>query len=153
MNINTFENLITNPYTWAFIVFTMALPYLVIYMRRFYPEKLRKQMEKEEACTLELQQKPEMKRVRKYVIIGFIFSVLLTVCIAYYFEIEKRNISLIFIISIIPITLYAMIVEQRISKGKKCLQFYDKKEYLQLVGIFVVMIVIIVTIVLKFFAK
>jgi len=146
-------NLITNPYTWVILVFIMALPYLLNYMRRFYPEKLRKQMEKEEACTLELQQKLEMKRMRKYITIGFIFSALLTVCIAYYFEIERGNISWIFIISMTPITFYAMIVEHRISKGKKCLQFYDKKEFFILVGIFVVVTSIIVTIILKIFAK
>ena len=146
-------NLITNPYTWAFIVFTMALPYILQYMRRFYPEKLRKQMEKEEACTLEKQQKPEMRRVRKYMFIGFFFSALLTICLPYYFEIEKRNIRWIFIISMTPITLYVMLVEHRISKGKNCLQFYDKKQYLQLLGIFVVITTVIVIIIFKFFAK
>jgi len=153
MNTNTFENLITNPYTWLFIIFTMALPYILQYMRRFYPEKLRKQMEKEEACTLELQQKPEMKRTGKYLAIGFFVAIILTICIYYTFDIAKKHIGVIYTIFLSPTFIYVGVLQHKIKKGKNCLQFYDKKEYLQLVGIFVVITAIIVTIVLKFFAK
>jgi len=43
-----------------------------------------KQMEQEEACTLKLNQKPEMKRMRKVANIGFILSVVMSYIVTYH---------------------------------------------------------------------
>ncbi len=139
--------LFTNPYTWLFIVFILVLPYALKYIRRFYPEKLQKQMEQEEACTLKLNQKPEMKRMRKVVFIGFVLSILVSYIISYYviessdntFEIFKN----IFIVLMMIVSIYAMITEHKISKGKNCHHVSIKYLTIMVAIIFIVALLVI----------
>ena len=111
--------LFTNPYTWLFIVFTISLPYVFKYMRRFYPEKLQEQMAKEEVCTLEKSKKPEMKRLQKIFQIGTLFSFFVTLLVAYYyqsFEVTKT----VFISLMSLIAIYVTVAEYKIKKDKTC---------------------------------
>jgi len=82
--IEMLTNLVTNPYAWVFFIFTMSLPYTLIFIRRFYPEKLRDKMEKEEACTLKYNQKPEVKLYNNLVLLGMSGSVVISYFISYY---------------------------------------------------------------------
>jgi heme/copper-type cytochrome/quinol oxidase subunit 4 len=116
--------LFTNPYTWLLIVFISVLPYALKYIRRFYPEELQKQMEYEEACTLKLNQKHEMKQMRKVVTIGFILSVVVSYAVAYHLIESSNNtfkiFSNIFMVLMSTIAIYAMITEHKINKDKNC---------------------------------
>jgi len=38
--IEHFKTLFANPYTWAYFAFIFTLPYLLKYMRQFFPKKL-----------------------------------------------------------------------------------------------------------------
>ena len=109
--------LFANPYAWLFFAFIFTLPYLLKYMRRFYSEELQKKMKKEEVCIMEFQQKPEMKRMRKIVFIGFVLSVSVSYIISYILMDTSCDTTRIFIniflVLATPIMIYAIVVEYK----------------------------------------
>lgn len=139
--------LLTNPYTWLFLIFTICLPYILKYMRRFYPRKLQEQMEKEEACNLELYQKLEMQRTRKNMIAGIFISFGISVVISYFSENILSTFEIVFVSMMGVVVLYSVIVDYRINKGKNCLKIYDKRELLTQIGIYGGLVVLLIFII------
>jgi len=136
--VEHFKTIFTNPYTWMMFAFILTLPYLLKYMRRFFPKKLQKKIEKEEACDLEYRQQPEIVRLRKKLIIGIIISLIVSAFISYLIEESWRIFTYIFASMITIVVLYAVIVEYILSKNKyiNCLKIYNKREILILIGIY-----------------
>ena len=112
--------LLTNPYSWLLFAFILSLPYVLTYMRRFYPKELQKQMEKEEACTLKRNEKPEMKTMLKNVRLGSLFAFLISLIIAYFAENSLEVFKTLFMIIMMPIVIYAMVMDYKINKNKNC---------------------------------
>ena len=139
--------LFTNPYTWLFFAFILSLPYVLTYMRRFYPKELQKQMEKEEACTLKRNQKPEMKTMLKNVRLGSLFAFLISVLIAYSSENSLEVFKTFFMIIMMPIFIYAMAMEYKINKNKNCNHVSVK--YMLVMFAIIVLIAFIVVLVFK----
>ena len=139
--------LFTNPYTWLFFAFILSLPYVLTYMRRFYPKELQKQMEKEEACTLKRNQKPEMKTMLKNVRLGSLFAFLISVLIAYSSENSLEVFKTFFLIIMMPIFIYAMAMEYKINKNKNCNHVSVK--YMLVMFAIIVLIAFIVVLVFK----
>ena len=111
--------LFSNPYVWLFIIFSFSLPYILKYIRRFYPEKLQQQMAKEEVCILEKSKKPEMKHLQKIFQIGTLFSFFVTLLVAYYYQsLEVTKTVFISLVSLIAI--YVTVSEYKIKKDKTC---------------------------------
>ena len=65
LQMERLTNLVTNPYTWLLFAFAISLPYILKYLRRFYPDNVRKKMEKEEACMIENNAKPKVKQLNR----------------------------------------------------------------------------------------
>lgn len=139
--------LLTNPYIWLLLIFTICLPYILRYMRRFYPKKLQEQMAKEEACNLELHQKPEMQRTRKNMMVGIFISFVTSLAISYFSENSLSTFAIVFVSMMGALALYGGIVEHRESKGKKCLEIYDKRELLTQIGIYGGLVVLLIFII------
>lgn len=142
--------LLTNPYTWLLLIFTICVPYVLKYMRRFYSKKLQEQIKKEEACNLELHQKPEMQRTRKNMMVGTFISFGVSVAISYFSENFLGTFEIIFVSMIGIVALYGGIVEYRVSKGKKCLKIYDKRELLTQIGIYGGLVVLLIFVIIMF---
>jgi len=147
--------LFSNPYTWLFIIFTFSLPYILKYMRRFYPKKLQQQMAEEEACILEINTKPEMKAMRKNVFIGFVLSIIISYIISYYLiasvDNTLRTFTNIFIGLSSLVAIYAMVTEYKINKDKKnCSDIYDKREFFTQIGIYGSLVVLLIFIIVYF---
>ena len=153
MNEQTLENLkylLTNPYTWLFIIFTMCLPYILQYMRQFFSKKLQEQMAKEEACTLKVHEKPEMKRMRKNVTIGIFISFVASVLISYFSEDSLHTFRIIFMYMMGIVALYSMVVDYKVNKGRNCLKIYNKSELMTQVSIYAGLVVLLVLIIVMF---
>jgi len=134
--------LFTNPYTWLFIVLIFVLPSVLIYIRRFYPEKLQQQMAEEEACILEINTKPEMKQMRRNVSIGFVLSLFISLLVAYYYE-SLEIFKIVFISLMGLVAIYSMLVEYKINKNKTCNHISVKYYIAMLAIIFVITFVVI----------
>ena len=109
---------------WIFFLMCMALLPILMYVRRFYPDSVREKMQREEACTLEVNQKPEMKRLRKIVFIGLVLSVVISYILAYYLlPVMQTQFKMFVNISIGSTSLvagYSMLSEYKINKDKNC---------------------------------
>ena len=124
LQLERLTNMINNPYTWILVVFAMTLPSILKYIRRFYPESLCEKMEKEEACALEYNQKPQIKSYNKLVIFGIYGSIAISYIISYYFFENIENkwnlfikiLSGLILVGLIPIAIY----EFRTRKDKEC---------------------------------
>ena len=142
-----FENLVTNPYTWAFFIFAMSLPYFLRYIRRFYPEKLQEDMKKEEACTLEYQRKPEIKLIRKIVLFGFLSSLLISYLIVYYLLDNIENKFKLWLDIFLGLSVMIMIIsgvlEHRVKKDKNCNDVIVGYKFMKIVGIMEILFVVI----------
>lgn len=146
-----FENLVSDPYTWVFFIFIMSLSYILQYLRRFYPKSLREKMEKEEACNLEYQKKPEMKLVRKIILFGLLFSIIISYLITYNLlqnlgnKIETfRNILLGIYIPIILTTLF---YEYKTTKDKNCNDVIVGYKFIKWVGMFLLVTFVILSVI------
>jgi len=129
------SNLASNPYTWILFIFIMSLPYILKYLRRFYPEKLRKKMDKEEACTLEYQQKPEMKFVRKIILIGMLSVIFISYFVSFYFLTNLINplatFRNLFLIGALIVVIIAISFESKIKKDENCNEVVVGYKYLK----------------------
>ncbi|HFD14653.1 MAG TPA: hypothetical protein ENJ34_05035 [Epsilonproteobacteria bacterium] len=85
-------SLVTNPYTWVFFICVISLPYILLFIRRFYSKSLREKMEKEEACTLEHRENPKVQLLSKIILISFFVSIFISYLTAYYLfdDIEEK---------------------------------------------------------------
>ena len=121
-------------------IFIISLPVILQYIRRFYPKSLREKMEIEEACTLEVNQKLEMKRMRKIVFIGFVLSGIISYLLAYYFlpviQTKFKMFINIFVGSISLVTVYAMLSEYKINKDENCNEKIVGYKFMKWFGIF-----------------
>ena len=119
-----FENLVTNPYTWVLFIFTMFLPYILKYIRRFYPKKLQEKMNKEEACTLEFNQQPKIKFLNKVMTTGMISSVVISYLITYHLLSNLENKLSMFIdlfgSMLLSIALIISILQSKVKNNKDC---------------------------------
>jgi len=153
MNEQALENLkylLTNPYIWLFIIFIICLPYILRYMRQFLPKNLQEQMAKEEACTLKVNEKPEMKRMRKNMTIGIFISFVTSILISYFSEDSLHTFRIIFMCMMGIIALYSMVVDYKVNKGRNCLKIYNKSELITLVSILAGLVVLLVLIIVMF---
>jgi len=133
---------LTNPYTWLFIIFIFSLPYILKYMRHFYPEKLQEQMAEEEVCTLEKSKKPEMKRLQKIFQIGTLFSFFVTLLVAYYYQsLEVTKTVFISLMSLVAI--YGTVTEYKINKDKTC-SHVSVKYYIAMLAIVLVIAFVVI---------
>ena len=146
--------LFTNPYTWLFIVFVFALPYVLKYIRRFYSKELQKKMEKEDACMLEANQRPEMKIVRRNALVGIVLSVGISYIISYHLmELSCDSLKIftnIFSVLISFVVVYMIVAEHKINKGKKdkiCSKIYTKREIIMQIGIYGGLVVLLFAII------
>jgi len=139
-------HLFANPYMWLFIVFIFALPYIFRYIRQFFPKKLQEQMAKEEACNLELEQKPEMQYMRKNVTIGFFISLLVSSGITYFSNSSIKVFTNIFMSMMSVVALYSMIVQHKVTKGKVC----NYVSFRYWVAVFVIITLIAVMVIMIF---
>ena len=121
-------------------IFIISLPVILQYIRRFYPKSLREKMEIEEACTLEVNQKPEMKRMRKIVFIGFVLSGIISYLLAYYFlpviQTKFKMFINIFVGSIGLVAGYAMLSEYKTNKDENCNEKIVGYKFMKWFGIF-----------------
>ena len=135
-------NLVTNPYTWLFLIFAMSLPYLLKYIRRFYPSTLREKMDKEEACTIAHQKKPEMQFVQKILVFGLLFSIVVSYVITYQLlsnlENSLRTFQNIFLGIYFPIMLVGLFYEHRIAKNENCNDVIVGYKYLKFPNIILI---------------
>jgi hypothetical protein len=116
------------------------------YMRRFYPQKLQKQMEIEESCTLELQQKPQMKRLRKEVMIALTFAFVVSVVVGYFSDAPLRLFQTTLVSLGMIIMAYAITVELKVNKGIKICNHVERKYYIAMfaaIGVFALVVVYI----------
>ncbi len=138
-------NLINNPYTWGLFVFVMALPYILKYMRRWYPKSWQESMAKEEACTLEYQQKPEMKFIRRILSIGLVSVVLISYVLAYYIlpniEYHLKTFRDLFLIGAVIIVILTIYFESKIKKNKNCNDVIVGYKYLKFPNVILTTIV------------
>lgn len=135
--MENFIHIWTNPYSWLLIGTIIALPYLLKLMRRLYPESLRKKMEKEEACTLKLYQKPQMRTLRKNMVFAFVISFIASYVVGYHLVESTDPLGTsknIFVLLIVPIVLYAIVIEYKITKGKSCIDAIVGYKYIKWVA-------------------
>ena len=127
-----------NPYSWLFISVVVGLPFLLKLMRHLYPETLRKRMEEEEACILELYQNPKLKRLRKGLFLALGVSIGVSYVAGYHF-IDSPNplrtsLNVFYPIMILA-ALYLGVVEYKITKGKNCNDVIVGYKYLKRIAI------------------
>ena len=140
-----FIYLFSNPYTWLLIVFTMGLPYLLKYMRRLLPKKVQEQMAKDEACTLEWRQKPEIKRIHRNMHIGIFISLVTSFIVSYCIDNTFHRVYVIFISIAIVVLIYSGIAERKVKRDKNnCSNIYGKREFIIQVGIYGGLILLLV---------
>jgi len=140
-----FENFVTNPYTWLLFVFTVSLPYILRYIRRFYPEKLQENMKKEEACALEFNQKPKIKFLNKVMTTGMISSVVISYLITYHLLSNLENkLSMfvnLFASMILLIVLIISILQSKVKNDKDCNDVIVGYKYLKFPNFILTMII------------
>jgi len=119
-------------------------------MRQFFPKKLQEQMAKEEACTLKVHEKPEMKRMRKNVTIGIFISFVVSVLISYFSENSLHTFRIIFMYMMGIVALYSMVVDYKVNKGRNCLKIYNKSELMTQISIYAGLVVLLVLIIVMF---
>lgn len=138
--IDNFILLFSQIEIWIFILMSMALLPILMYLRRFYPDSVREKMQREEACTLAVNQKPEMKRLRKIVFIGFVLSVVISYILAYYLlpviQTQFKMFVNIFIGSTSLVAGYSMLSEYKINKDKNCNDKIVGYKFMKWFGIF-----------------
>jgi len=139
--------LLTSSYIWLFILFSFSLPYLLKYMRQLYPEHVRKKMELEEACQLEYNQHPKIKRIRKYLTFSILFFIILSYIISYYLlspsERTFQKFANLFICFSMPIVIYFGVVEYSVYKeGKNCKEVIVGYKFMKWLGILEVLIIV-----------
>ncbi len=142
--------LITNPYSWVLIGAVLILPYLLKYMRILYPETLRKKMEEEEACTLELYQKPQMRTMRKNMVFAIVISLISSYVLGYHLMESSnplRTSKNIFVLLIVLIALYAIVVEYKITKGKSCKDVIVGYKYIKWLAIVEVTVLVVAVVI------
>jgi hypothetical protein len=147
LQMERLTNLVTNPYTWLFLVFAMSLGYILQYIRRFYPNHWQEAMAKEEACTLEFQKKPEMKLVRKIIQIGFLSMLFISYILAFHLlkDLENplttfRNILYSGAMIIAGIAIY---FEYKIKKDKSCKDVIVGYKFIKMVGIIEIVFILV----------
>ena len=144
------KNLVTNPYTWVFFVFALSLPMILRYIRRFYPKSLQEAMEKEEACTLELNRRPEMKRLRKFMFIGLFCVVLISYLLSFYLLSDVVDPLMRFykvlVIGIIIVIVPFIYYENKIRKGQDCKDVIVGYKFIKIVGIIEICLIVTVVI-------
>ena len=146
--------LLTNPYVWLFFAFVLSLPYVITYMRRFYSKELQKKMEKEDACMLEANQRPEMKTMRRNALVGIVLSAGVSYIISYHFielSCDRLKTFLNILSALISfVVVYMIVAERKINKGKKdkkCLNIYTKREFIMQIGIYGGLVVLLLVII------
>ena len=146
--------LLANPYAWLLFAFILSLPYVLTYMRRFYPKELQKKMEKEDACMLEATQRPEMKTIRRNALVGIVLSVGISYIISYHLmELSCDSLKTflnIFSALISFVVVYMIVAEHKINKGKKdknCSKIYTKREIIMQIGIYGGLVVLLFAII------
>ncbi|PTB88174.1 hypothetical protein C9925_00015 [cyanobacterium G8-9] len=127
LQIERLTNLLTNPYTWIGIVAIFSLTFILPYIRRFYPQSWQEAMAKEEACNIEHQQRPEIRRLRNIFFINSIFIVL--ICYLYVYQILEFEDNKILIIKAFsrPIDVFIILVSMLILLAGVIMTFYEKK--------------------------
>jgi len=140
-------NLVTNPYTWLFFVFIIALPYVLQYLRRFYSKSWQKAMAKEEACRLEHHKKPEMKLVRKIINIGFLSMLFVSYVLSFHLLTDLVNplktFTYIFFGGAMLIMAVSIYYESKIKKDKNCNDVIVGYRFMKIVGIMEVLFIVI----------
>jgi len=135
----------------SIVLFSFSLTYVLKHMRRFYPAKLQEKMAKEEACTLKVNKKPEMKAMRKNVFIGFVLSIIISYIISYYLiasvDNTFRTFTNIFIGLFSLVAIYAMVTEYKINKDKNCNDMIVGYKFMKWVGIFMGLVFVIALII------
>jgi len=147
LQIERLTNLLTNPYTWLLFTFTMLLPYILKFIRRFYPKSWQEAMAKEEACTLEFHKKPEMKLVRRIITIGILSTIFFSYILVFHFlkNLENplntfRNIFLSSAMFIVAISIY---YESKIKKDKNCNDVIVGYKFMKIVGIIEILFILV----------
>jgi heme/copper-type cytochrome/quinol oxidase subunit 4 len=152
--VQQLERLTTNPYAWVFFGFIILLPYILKFLRRFYPKHWQEVMQKEASCILEFQKSKERKSIRNFTLIGFFLSVMvsyvfiyLVLDIHYKFEVFIITIFLIMVI----FALFRMIKEYQVLKKKNCNNVIIGYKYVKIIGILIIiaLIVMLISLALK----
>ena len=145
------SNLVTNPYTWIFFGFIIALSYILQYLRRFYPKHWKEAIAKEEACHLEYRKKPEMKLVRKITNIGFLSILLISYVLSFHLLTDLVNpldtFKNIFLSGAVFIMLISIYYQSKIKQDKNCNNVIVGYKYIKIVGIVEIIIFIILLII------
>lgn len=138
-------NLLTNPYTWVLFIFVMLLPYILKYIRRFYPESLREKMEKEEACTLEYQENPKVQMLYKIIQASFFISIFVSYLTVYHLfdsiENKFKTAFNLFVGIMSFIVIVGVYFDYKLSKDKNCNDVIVGYKYLKFPNVIVTIVV------------
>ena len=142
------SNLVTNPYTWIFFGFIIALSYILQYLRRFYPKSWKKAMAKEEACHLEYRKKPEMKLVRKIINIGLLSMLLISYVFSFHLLTDLVNplntFTFIFYAGAMLVIAVSIYYQSKIKKDKNCNDVIVGYKFMKIVGIIEILFILVV---------
>lgn len=140
----------------AIISLGYVLQFTLMYIRRFYPKSWQEAMEKEEVCTLEYQQKPEMKFIRKLVFIGFFSAILISYVLAYYvlpnIENHFKTFINLFLIGTGIIAVLAIYFEFKIKKDENCNDVIAGYKSLKILGVISIIVIVGMSIFLTYFS-
>jgi hypothetical protein len=148
------ENLVTNPYTWVLFVFAMSLPYVLKFSRRFYPKKLQEKMKKEEACTLEFNQKPKIKFLNKVMVTGMASSIVISYLITYHLlsNVEKQLSMFVNLLAsmILLIVIIIAFLQSKVKNDKNCNDVVVGYKFIKIVGIIEIIFIFVMGILYLF---
>lgn len=145
---------------WVFLIVIVSFGYLLqftlMYIRRFYPKSWQESMEKEEACTLEYQRKPEMKFIRKLVFIGFISTILISYILSYHLfsniEYPFKIFLKIFLTGAVIIMIFTLYYESKIKKDGNCNDTIAGYKSLKILGIISIILMGGISVFLSYFS-
>jgi magnesium-transporting ATPase (P-type) len=93
---------------------------------------------------VELQQKPQMKRMRKMVMIGFFFAFIVSAIVGYFSDAPLRLFQATLVPLLMIVAAYAIAVEYKVNKGINMCDYVERKYYFAMfavIGVFALIIV------------
>ena len=144
--LESLNNLISNPYTLIFL--GLIFPFILLFIRRFYPEDLRRRMEKEEDCTLKLQQKPQMTLARKVLLFGGLVIAVISFIVSHYvFPTIKDLFINLLLVGIMPMVIWVLYVDYKLGKDKNCNDVVVGYKFMKWFGIFSLIVFVILSVI------
>ena len=105
-------------------------------------------MEKEEDCTLKLQQKPQMTLARKVLLFGGLVIAVISFIVSHYvFPTIKDLFINLLLVGIMPMVIWVLYVDYKLGKDKNCNDVVVGYKFMKWFGIFSLIVFVILSVI------